>query len=109
LSRDIEIVVPGNTAFAGTYRGGDEAYWWLLTMRRAFRPAEQPMEFCHNGNDLVLRQVAQVGGRLWMNIFRFRFDGRLIQRIAWEPEDIETFDALIEEVIDAGDKPIVSN
>ena len=38
-----------------------------------------------------------------MNCFRFTFAGPVIKRITWEPDDIRTFDALIERVIDTPD------
>jgi ketosteroid isomerase-like protein len=102
LSDDIEIVVPGGTSFAGRYTGKTEAFWWLLRMRDAFIPAERGVTFSHVGNDMVVRQMAEVNGGEWMNVFRFTFNGALIQRIVWEPDDISKFDALIERVIDRG-------
>jgi ketosteroid isomerase-like protein len=98
MSESIEIVVPGGTSFAGTYTGKTEAFWWLLRMRDAFVPAERGVTFSHVDDDMVVRQMAQVGSGQFMNVFRFTFDGSLIERIVWEPDDIETFDALIERV-----------
>jgi hypothetical protein len=106
MTPDIEVVVPGSTPFAGTYRGGDEVHRWLLAMSRAFVPAGRPNEFSHEGDDMVLHQWAWVRGREWLNCFRFTFDGPRMSRIVWEPEDIATFDELITEVLeDAGDRP----
>ena len=100
MTPDVEVVVPGHTSFAGTYRGGDEVHRWLLTMREAFVPADRANEFAHEGDDMVVHQWAWVRGREWLNIFRFTFDGTLIARIAWEPEDLATFDDLISEALD---------
>jgi len=105
---DVEVVVPGNTAFAGTYRGPIEVYAWLLAMRQAFAPAAESTLFSHEGNDVVMRQLAFVRGRAWVNCFRFTFDGLLIKRIAWEPDDMRAFDALITRVIDVLDEPTLS-
>jgi hypothetical protein len=96
MTPEIEIVVPGNSSFAGTYRGPDEAHGWLLAMRRVFIPAEQPTEFSHSGDDMVIRQVAWVGEEEYANVFRLTFDGALVSRIAWEPDDMEEFDELLE-------------
>ncbi len=35
-----------------------------------------------------------------VNCFRFTFEGARIKRIAWEPEDLTTFDELITEVLE---------
>jgi hypothetical protein len=104
MSDDIEIVVPGDTLFAGTYAGKSEALRWLLQLRDAFVPDKQPaVTFSHGGNDMIVRhQMSLVDGGRWMNIFRVTFNGPLIERIVWEPEDMETFDALIARVIDGG-------
>jgi hypothetical protein len=58
--------------------------------------------FAHGGNDMIVRhQMALVDGGQWMNIFRVTFNGPLIERIVWEPEDMEAFDALMERVINS--------
>jgi hypothetical protein len=103
VSPDVEVVVPGNTTFAGTYRGIDEVYRWLVAMRRAFIPAELATEFSHEGNDMVMRRASWVGTRKWINCFRFTFDGLLIKRVAWEPDDMDAFDALIESLTEVLD------
>jgi hypothetical protein len=100
MTSDVEVVVPGDTAFAGNYRGADEVHRWLLAMRQAFVPAGRPNEYVHEGDDLVVRQWAWVRGRQWLNCFRFTFEGPRIKRIAWEPEDLATFDELITEVLE---------
>jgi hypothetical protein len=105
MRSDVEVVVPGSTEFAGTYRGGDEVYRWLLAMRRVFVPAGESTEFSHAGNDMVIRQLAFVRGRGWVNCFRFTFDELLIERIAWEPDDMKAFDALIKRMIDVLEEP----
>ena len=102
MSDDIEIVVPGDTPFAGTYAGKSEALRWLLQLRDAFVPDKQPVTFAHGGNDMIVRhQMALVDGGQWINIFRVTFNGPLIERIVWEPEDLETFDTLIGRVINS--------
>ena len=104
MSDDIEIVVPGDTLFAGTYAGKSEALRWLLQLRDAFVPDEQPaVIFFHGADDMIVRhQMSLVDGGQWTNIFRVTFNGPLIEGIVWEPEDMEAFEALIERVIDGG-------
>jgi hypothetical protein len=103
---DVDVEVPGHSPFAGHHHGPEEVGRWLLGMRRAFVPAGRPLAFSHEGDDMVVSQVVRLKGVEWTNRYRITFDdsGR-IERILWEPDDIETFDVLVESVFEAADRP----
>jgi hypothetical protein len=106
MGPDVDVEVPGSSAFAGHHHGPEEVGRWLRGMRRAFVPSGKPIEFSHEGDDMVMTQVVRLKLGEWNHRIRLTFDesGR-IARIVWEADDIETFDVLVEAVFGAADRP----
>jgi ketosteroid isomerase-like protein len=102
---DVVIVVPGNSPFAGEHRGHEAIGKWLVGLRRAFTLAEKPIEYVHEGDDMIVTNVYLVGAKEWTNRFRVTFDGPYVSRLVWEPIDIDTFDALVDRVFEAAEGP----
>jgi DNA-binding CsgD family transcriptional regulator len=50
---DVDVEVPGHSQFAGHHRGYDEVAVWLRGMRQALVPAGRPIEYAHEGDDMV--------------------------------------------------------
>ena len=102
---DVEIEVPGNSSLAGHHHGYDAVGRFLAGLQRVFVPAELPMEFSHEGKEMVLSQILRAGSTEWTHRYRITFDesGR-IERIVFEPDDIKTFDVLVERAFAATER-----
>ena len=102
----VAIEVPGNSPLAGHHRGSEEVHAFLVGLQRVFVPTEKPFEFVHNGNEMVMSQVLRARATEWTHRYRITFDeaGR-VERILFEPDDIEAFDALVKRVFETTDSP----
>jgi hypothetical protein len=101
MRSDVEIEVPGGSMLAGCHHGSDAVSLFLDRLQRVFVPAEQPLEFFHEGNEMVMSQILRAGITEWTHRYRIAFDeSERIERIVFEPDDIRTFDVLVNRVFE---------
>jgi hypothetical protein len=102
----VAIEVPGESPLAGHHRGSEDVHDFLVGLQRVFVPTDKPFEFAHNGNEMVMSQVLRAGTTEWTHRYRITFDeaGR-VERILFEPDDIEAFDVLVKRVFETDDGP----
>jgi hypothetical protein len=103
---EVDIEVPGDSVLAGHHQGFEAVSRFLAGLQRVFVPAEQPIEFSHEGNEMVMSQVLRAGATEWRHRYRITFDesGR-IERIVFEPPNIKAFDVLVARAFEATDRP----
>jgi ketosteroid isomerase-like protein len=103
---DVEIEVPGMSPLSGRHRGTEAVGRFVEGLARVFVPAESPIEFSHEGNEMVTSQIFRAQTTEWTHRYRITFDesGR-IERIVFEPDDVQTFDRLVNEVFDEPSEP----
>jgi ketosteroid isomerase-like protein len=96
MRADVDIEVPGSSPLAGHHRGVDAVGLFLSGLQRVFVPATKPIEYSHDGNEMFVSQTLRAAAVEWVHRYRITFDqsGR-IERLVFEPDDIEMFDALV--------------
>jgi hypothetical protein len=100
MTPDVEIEVPGGSPLAGCHQGADAV--------GRFVPAERPIEFGHDGNEMMMSQTLRAETTEWTHRYRITFaDSGRIERIVFEPPDIDSFDLLVDRAFAAPDRPPV--
>jgi ketosteroid isomerase-like protein len=99
---DVEIEVPGKSPLSGHHRGAEEVGRFVEGLGRVFVPAESPLKFSHEGNEMVTSQIFRAQTTEWTHRYRITFDeSGQIERIVFEPDDVAVFDRLVKDVFDA--------
>jgi ketosteroid isomerase-like protein len=97
---DVVTEMPGSSWLAGTRRGHEALRRQVAAMRQVLRPAEEPITYVHEGDQMTVRHETQLMGpqhQVEMTVLiKLRFDdqGRIASSVL-EPEDVGLFDHVV--------------
>jgi ketosteroid isomerase-like protein len=108
---DMTLTWAGSSRLAGTYHGYDAFGRYLEVLRTVLRSAGEQIQFEHDGNVMVFRQVMVVMGpahesemTLVVTVRYDESDGR-IESFLVEPEDQGLFDHVVNTSVQVPDAP----
>jgi ketosteroid isomerase-like protein len=97
---DVVTEMPGSSWLAGTHRGHEALRQQVAALRQVLRPAEEPITYVHEGDQMTVRHQTQLMGpqhQVEMTVLvKLRFDdeGRIASSVL-EPEDVGLFDHVV--------------
>jgi ketosteroid isomerase-like protein len=97
---DVITEMPGSSWLAGTQRGHEALRQQVEALRQVLRPAEEPITYVHEGDQMTVRHETQLMGpqhQVEMTVLiKLRFDdqGRIASSVL-EPEDVGLFDHVV--------------
>jgi ketosteroid isomerase-like protein len=97
---DVITEMPGSSWLAGTQRGHEALRQQVEALRQVLRPAEEPITYVHEGDQMTVRHETQLMGpqhQVEMTVLiKLRFDdqGRIASSVL-VPEDVGLFDHVV--------------
>jgi ketosteroid isomerase-like protein len=97
---DVVTEMPGSSWLAGTQRGHEALRQQVEALRQVLRPAEEPIAYVHEGDQMTVRHETQLMGpqhQVEMTVLiKLRFDdqGRIASSVL-VPEDVGLFDHVV--------------
>jgi hypothetical protein len=108
MNPDIEMVFPGTSWLAGTYRGAEQVMRCILALRHVLDSNDDRISFLHEGGRMVVRHDITLHGPLhevemtFLIHLSFDTDGR-VKSVGVEPEDLRLFDHVLSTAMRAVD------
>jgi hypothetical protein len=105
---DIEMVFPGTSWLAGTYRGAESVMRCILALRHVLDSNEDRISFVHDDERMIVRHDITLHGPLheveMAFLVKLAFDpeGR-VRSVIVDPEDLRLFDHVLSTAMKAAD------
>jgi|RhiMetdeSRZDD1v2_1073273.scaffolds.fasta_scaffold12419_10 hypothetical protein len=105
---DIEMVFPGTSYLAGTYRGAESVMRCILALRHVLDSNEDRISFVHDEDRMIVRHDITLHGPLheiemgFLVKLTFDPDGR-VKSVVVDPEDLRLFDHVLSTAMKAAD------